>query len=102
MSEQNSWDTINARRCDLIYKSVYSAITTEESEELERLQQLADDRVRALAPLPIKELEAYMRNKGIDVPDASSAGAGEVRRKVTPTQNHFSDAAKMVADEEGQ
>lgn len=63
----DTWDAINERRCALIRKNVNRTITPEEASELERLQQLADERIRELAPLPVAELEAYMRAHGIEI-----------------------------------
>lgn len=68
----DTWDAINERRCALIRKNVNRTITPEESEELARLQQLADERIRELAPLPIAELEAYMRAHGIEIDEAEN------------------------------
>ena len=53
------WANTNKVRCKLIEKEVDETITEDEQLELERLQTLADYRIRLMAPLPIKELEEY-------------------------------------------
>jgi hypothetical protein len=51
------WRRTNHRRDELIEKKVGRSITPEESKELGRLQELADLRVRLVAPLPRSEIE---------------------------------------------
>lgn len=51
------WPKTNRRRDALIEKKVRRAIAPEEKAELGRLQELADLRVRLVAPLPLRELE---------------------------------------------
>jgi hypothetical protein len=51
------WDYTNERRAQLIEKKVKKYIANGEKLELDRLQRLADARIRILAPLPIKQLE---------------------------------------------
>ncbi len=57
-----SWEQTNERRAELILKEVKKTISPNEKGELDCLQKLADARIRLLAPLPIKELEA-LRDK---------------------------------------
>ena len=52
------WEQTNERRVQLIDKKVKRNILTAENTELDYLQQLTDARIRLLAPLPIKQLEA--------------------------------------------
>src|SRR5687767_13269545 len=52
-----NWDHTNGARCSLIKKEVDETITAAEQKELDRLQTLADYRIRLVAPLPLKELE---------------------------------------------
>lgn len=56
-----TWESINEIRGALIVKSVKETLTKAEDELLQRLQRLADDRIRLFAPLPIAELEAYLK-----------------------------------------
>jgi hypothetical protein len=58
----SSWDQTNARRVELIHKKVKKSITPDEKRELENLQRLADERIRLIAPLPIKKLESLLEN----------------------------------------
>lgn len=58
----SDWEQTNARRVELIRKKVKSSITPDEGRELENLQRLADERIRLLAPLPIKNLESLLEN----------------------------------------
>lgn len=51
------WPKTNRRRDELIEKKVRRSIAPEERAELSRLQELADLRVRLVAPLPLRELE---------------------------------------------
>jgi hypothetical protein len=54
---QYDWDATNERRCDLIEKELSRArLTTEEGEELDHLQHLADLLVRLKEPYPLEEL----------------------------------------------
>jgi hypothetical protein len=54
---QYDWDTTNERRCDLIEKELSSqGLTTEERNELQHLQHLADLLVRLKEPYPLEEL----------------------------------------------
>lgn len=52
------WERTNERRSRLIEKKVKRTILINEKDELDYLQQLTDARIRLLAPLPIKQLEA--------------------------------------------
>lgn len=51
------WPKTNRRRDELIEKKIHRSIAPEEKTELSRLQELADLRVRLVAPLPLHELE---------------------------------------------
>ena len=51
------WPETNRRRDALIEKKVRRSIAPEERAELSRLQELADLRVRLVAPLPLRELK---------------------------------------------
>jgi hypothetical protein len=54
---QYDWDKTNERRCDLIDKELSKAgLTSEEHQELDRLQHLADLLVRLKEPYPLEEL----------------------------------------------
>lgn len=67
-----SWDAKNARRIELIRKNVAHTISEPEKLELETLQDLANERIRQLAPLPLRELEEFkqkLRQSGIVIPD---------------------------------
>jgi len=57
------WPKTNRRRGTLIEKKVRRAITRDE-EELGRLQELADLRIRLVAPLPLRELERLQQLQG--------------------------------------
>lgn len=62
------WNETNERRSHLIERKVKRMILNDERLELEHLQQLTDARIRLLAPLPIKQLEAVkddLKRKGI-------------------------------------
>lgn len=62
------WEHTNERRSQLIEKKVKRNILTDEKHELDYLQQLTDARIRLLAPLPIKQLEAMreeLKRRGI-------------------------------------
>lgn len=62
------WDVTNERRVHLIHKQLDASISPKEEEELHRLQDLADSRVRLVAPLPIIQLEAVkedLKRRGI-------------------------------------
>jgi len=52
------WEQTNERRTELIEKKIKRSILNEEKRELDHLQELTDARIRLLAPLPIKQLEA--------------------------------------------
>ncbi|HEU4713345.1 MAG TPA: hypothetical protein VFS76_17375 [Pyrinomonadaceae bacterium] len=54
------WEETNQRRIDLIYKEAESKLTSEEKEELDRLQRLTDERIRLVAPLPLAQLESVL------------------------------------------
>ncbi len=58
------WPKTNRRRGTLIEKKVRRAISRDEKEELGRLQELADLRVRLVAPLPLRELEQLQPLQG--------------------------------------
>jgi type I restriction-modification system DNA methylase subunit len=58
MAATVDWDQINERRTLLIFKKVKKNISPEERAELNGLQQLADARIKLLAPLPITQMEA--------------------------------------------
>lgn len=51
------WDKANKRRAILIHKKVDKEISSDEIQELNNLQRLADLRIHLLAPLPLSELE---------------------------------------------
>ena len=62
------WEQTNERRAQLIEKKVKRNILTDEKNELDYIQQLTDARIRLLAPLPIKQLEAVredLKRRGI-------------------------------------
>lgn len=62
------WEQTNERRSQLIEKKVKRNILTDEKHELDYLQRLTDVRIRLLAPLPIKQLEAMqedLKRRGI-------------------------------------
>jgi O-acetyl-ADP-ribose deacetylase (regulator of RNase III) len=68
----SSWELLNERRIDLIYKEVDGEITEQETVELERLQLLADNQIRQTSPLPFHEIQAIrkgLREKGIELED---------------------------------
>lgn len=57
VSIQYDWDATNERRCDLIEKELSRAkLASEERQELEHLQYLADLLVRLKEPYPLEEL----------------------------------------------
>lgn len=62
------WARLNERRCHLIERNHAGVASDAERIELAQLQTLADECICVFAPLPIAELEAYMKSKGIDVP----------------------------------
>jgi hypothetical protein len=51
------WSDTNKTRIQLIHKELGQGISREEHEQLERLQTLADYRIRLIAPLPLREAE---------------------------------------------
>ncbi|MDZ7618696.1 MAG: hypothetical protein U1E05_16960, partial [Patescibacteria group bacterium] len=55
------WSETNRRRSALIAKKVRRIIAADEKVELSRLQELADLRVRLVAPLPLRELEQWQQ-----------------------------------------
>lgn len=58
---QYDWDSANERRCELIEKEIAKRrLASEEREELDHLQQLADSLVRLKAPYPINELNSMI------------------------------------------
>ena len=65
---QYDYDTTNEQRCDLIEKELSkSGLTTEEREELDHLQHLADLLVRLKNPYPLEELSGLiseLKSKG--------------------------------------
>jgi hypothetical protein len=65
---QYDYDTTNERRCDLIEKELSkSDLTSEEREELDHLQHLADLLVRLKDPYPLEELTGLiseLKSKG--------------------------------------
>jgi len=68
LSITTDWDETNERRVQLIHKQVNKLISTEEEDELHLLQELADSRVRLVAPLPITQMEAVkedLKRRGI-------------------------------------
>ena len=67
------WNKVNEWRCRLIEWEHAGDVTPRDPAELSELQALADECIRVLAPLPIAELEAYMKSKGIEVPAAPDA-----------------------------
>lgn len=52
-----NWEQTNKRRVELIQKSIDDDISPDELIELGKLQHLADERIRLVAPLPIASLE---------------------------------------------
>jgi hypothetical protein len=56
------WDEINERRALLIRNQIKNVVSHEEKEELQRLQRLADLRVRLLAPLPTSQMKAVQED----------------------------------------
>src|SRR5207247_1290327 len=58
LSITTDWDETNERRVQLIHKRVDKLISEEEEGELHILQELADLRIRLIAPLPISQMEA--------------------------------------------
>jgi hypothetical protein len=54
------WEETNKRRIELIYKKAENNLTSEEAAELDRLQHLADERIRMVAPLPLAALESVL------------------------------------------
>ncbi len=58
------WFETNRRRDELIERKVRRTIAPEEKTELSRLQELADLRVRLVAPLPLRELEQMQELEG--------------------------------------
>lgn len=60
----HDWPKTNRRRDELIEKKVRRKIGPDEKAELNRLQELADLRVRLVAPLPLRELEQVQEFEG--------------------------------------
>lgn len=58
------WPKTNRRRDELIEKKVRRKIGPDEKAELNRLQELADLRVRLVAPLPLRQLEQVQDFEG--------------------------------------
>ncbi len=58
----DDWEETNKRRIDLIFKKAENKLTTDEKIELDRLQQLTDERIRLAAPLPLSSLESVLKN----------------------------------------
>ncbi len=56
------WDEVNERRVLLIRDQIKGPVSSEEKEELRRLQTLADLRVRLLAPLPTSQIKAVQED----------------------------------------
>jgi hypothetical protein len=56
------WEETNRRRINLIYKKAENKLTTDEKIELDRLQQLTDERIRQFAPLPLSAVESVLRD----------------------------------------
>jgi hypothetical protein len=56
------WEQTNKRRIELIYKKAEHNLAAEEVNELEKLQRLADARIRLFAPLPISSVESVLEN----------------------------------------
>ena len=72
------WPWANARRCQLIEAKRYNyCLSDKQRAELEDLQALADENINIFAPLPIAELEAYMREHGIEPHCARQAALSE-------------------------
>jgi hypothetical protein len=65
---QYDYDATNERRCGLIEKELSkSSLTTEEREELDHLQHLADLLIRLKDPYPLEELSGLvseLKSKG--------------------------------------
>jgi hypothetical protein len=74
---QRLWGKVNTRRCDLIKWKAAGDASERDLAELAELQAMADEYIRVMAPLPIKELEAYMRAHGIEIPDVRQEGGAE-------------------------
>lgn len=62
MGEPCDWPTINRRRGVLINLKARGVITDEESAELDRLQELADQHIARVAPRPTGVLERLERS----------------------------------------
>ena len=60
----HDWPKTNRRRDELIEKKVRRKIGSDEKVELNRLQELADLRVRLVAPLALRELEQVQDFEG--------------------------------------
>jgi hypothetical protein len=58
----DNWEQTNTRRVQLINRKIENTITRDERRELERLQRLADERIRLFAPLPIELLKSALED----------------------------------------
>ena len=56
------WEETNKRRIDLIFKKAESKLTASEQVELDRLQDLTDEHLHLVAPLPLSAIDAIMEN----------------------------------------
>lgn len=56
----DEWEATNAKRVHLIQKKLKNRISADEKRELEYLQQLADQRIRLVAPLPIEHFNTIL------------------------------------------
>jgi hypothetical protein len=68
------WEKVNDWRVRLIQWKIAGDASGRDLAELAELQKLADDYINVMAPLPIKEMEAYMRAHGIEIPDEQEGG----------------------------
>jgi len=61
MIKDKDWsDELNHRRGELIHKEIYASLTAEETAELADLQRRCRAYVNRVAPLPLKETEAFL------------------------------------------
>jgi len=65
LSITKNWNDINWERCQLIRKEVSGKLTEDEQAKLAHLQHLADMRLQAFAPLPMKALEQALEELNV-------------------------------------
>lgn len=59
-AQQSKWtEEKNSRRCELVDKKIYGAISDDERAELEKLQAELLAHRQKIAPLPLAELRAW-------------------------------------------